>query len=141
MAVVGGAITGIGMAVAGIAVAAGTGVAIVESGKASAQAMLDCARIKADTDYKITCRQQDTEEFRIREEGRQANMWHSFDVCEAKADRAEALACQKDLDQSMGVCQDERNVQKSSQNNGSALAHQYPSPIASGSGGATHASA
>lgn len=137
MAVVGGAITGIGMAVAGIAVAAGTGVAIVESGKASAQAMLDCARIKADADYKITCRQQDTEDRRICEEGRQANMWHSFEVCEAKADRAEALAFQKRLDQSMGIYQDERNIEKSS----NANEHQYPSPISSGSAGASHASA
>lgn len=135
-------ITGAAIAVAGVAVAVGVGVGMSESGKASAQAMVDCARLKAKGDLDGICRQQDTEDRRIKSEKNQADDWLKFDEKQAARDEKEALAFQQKLDQSMGVYQDERNIQKSNFNtnnfnntNRMAVAdHEYP-PLDSNQGG------
>lgn len=131
-----GVFVGVGLAVAGAVVAGGVAGGMEASGKASAQAMVESSRLKAKADLDGIGRQQDTEDRRIRSEKKQADDWLKYDIAESKADRQEAIAFQKKLDQSMGVYQDEKNIQKSGSSNGMAFSdHEYPNLDSNQQGG------
>ncbi len=125
------------LAVVGVGVSVGVGVGMSESGKATAQAMIESSRIKSKADLDGIVEQQDTEKKRIVSEKKQADDWLAYDKAESKADRQEAIAFQKKMDQSMGVYQDEQHIQRGHSNHNFSE-HQYPTPV---SDSGTHAHA
>lgn len=126
MAALASIIVGSCVAVAGAAVAGGVAGGMEASGKASALAVVESRRLQSKSEVETETLRSNVEGNRILSEAKQAKDWLNFDIAESQADRQEAIAFQKKLDQSMGIYNDERNIQKAGTQT-ATFDHQYPS--------------